>query len=90
MADAASRFDDRNFRRIDDHADQTGSPAGNRQIDVLAQCQQFADQGPVGIFHNRNGIGRKAGTCNGMADDSRQSHVGMDGFTASAQYGRIT
>ena len=86
MADTATRFDDRYLSRIDDHADQAGSPAGNSQIDILAQCQEFADQGPVGIFHDGNGIGRQSGSGNGMADDPGKSYVGTDGFTSAAQY----
>ena len=39
VADAAPRFDAGDGCRIDDHADQAGTAAGNGQIDIAAQGQ---------------------------------------------------
>ena len=90
MADAAPRFDAGHCRRVDDHADQAGPAAGNGQVDIAAQGQEFFDQGPVGILDEVHSIGRKAGCGQAFADDFGQGRIGSDGFTAAAENAGIT
>ena len=85
VADAAARFDAGYCRRIDDHADQADSAAGNGQVDVPAQGQQFLDQSPVRIFDEVHGIGRETGFGQAFADDVSQGRIGRDGFAAAAE-----
>ena len=90
VADAAPRFDAGHCRRVDDHADQAGPAAGNGQVDIAAQGQEFFDQGPVGILDEVHSIGRKAGCGQAFADDFGQGRIGSDGFTAAAENAGIT
>ena len=82
-------LDHRYPRVVADTLDQALAATGDDDIHVLGVANQFSHRRPVSGFHHLHGGVRQARFAQTHADALGDGLIGMDGFGAATQDGRI-